>query len=209
MDHTSEPERLASTELRPLLIDLLRSPPALAAVARRSYVHDNGFTKVVLHRRQADESALRLHVWPAGVGHEGNIHNHCWDFTSVVLAGQLEFEEFVIDRTGPVPATRYAYASSNNFAYELRPFGVCHLRSAGSGVRRKGETYDMWAETLHRTWGAAATTTITLLAQGVRRRAHADVYVTRTDGVPTAVENSPLAPSDLRDLLEKITSSLH
>lgn len=193
--------------LRPLLTRLIASPEELGRVASRSYAHDNGFTKIVLVSGRESGNALRMHVWPGGSADEGNIHNHCWDFRSVVLSGQLEFEEFSVDRDGPVSAVHYAYAPSTDFEYELRPFGTTGLRSTTRGSRRVGELYDMSAETLHRTWGCAATTTVTLLAQGKHRRRHADVFVTRPGGVPTEARNVPLTSEDVRSLIAGVLDS--
>lgn len=191
----------AQAELEPLLTGALRSPAALDAMAARSYAHDNGFFKIVLARRRDYANALRLHVWPGDSEDEGNIHNHCWDYDSLVLAGELEFQEYELDNAGFVPAVHYAYAATGDLAYELRPFGRRMLRPTESGRRRTGERYRMTAETLHRTWGSAGTTTVTLLVQGAHRREHADVYVTRPDGVPTENVSESMSSERLRPLL--------
>lgn len=208
MSYAIDLVRFAQEGLRPMLGRVLGSPSALDELAARSYAHDNGFMKIVLVSRRQAENALRLHVWPSGSGDEGNIHNHCWGFSSVVLKGRLEFEEFAVDDAGRVSAMHYAYEPSTDFEYELRPFGTTLLRPSASGRRRVGELYEMSAETLHRTWGGGATTTVTLLAQGTRRRDFADVYVTRAGGVPTEASNRPLTGDEIRPLIAEIICSL-
>jgi hypothetical protein len=190
-----------------MLSRLLESPRDLAEVAARSYAHDNGFVKLVLVSGREGQQALRMHVWPAASRDEGNIHNHCWDFTSVVVKGQLDFQEFVVDEAGPIEAFHYAYDPSSDFEYALRPFGSVPLKPAAAGCRRVGELYKMSAETLHRTWGGSVTGTVTLLVQGAHRRAHADVYVTRVGGVPTESHNRPLTEAEIRRLIEDVLTS--
>jgi hypothetical protein len=208
MTYGDDLARFARTDLRGLLARLLESPEALEDVAYRSYAHDNGFVKIVLVAGRDDGNALRIHVWPGGVGDSGNIHNHCWDFTSFVLAGQLGFEEFAAADDGEVSATHYAYAPSVDFEYELRPLGPSGLQRTGAGVKRAGEVYEMSAQTLHRTWGDDPTTTVTLLAQRSRRREHADVYVTGARGVRRRTCNQPLSPAQLLPHILDITQFL-
>ena len=199
----------ARAELGTMLDALLDSPAALRDVAQRSYEHDNGFLKIVLHRGGGGgRPALRLHVWPAGHGDGGNVHNHCWNFTSVVLAGELRFEEFAADAGGEVPARHFAYVPTAEFEYELRLVEDTALRRTGAGVRRPGETYLMSAEVLHRTWGSQAERTITLLTQGERRRAHADVYVTGGSSPTRQMQNEPLASARLADALREVRALL-
>jgi hypothetical protein len=192
-----------AAELPALLRRLLQSPEELAAVAARSYVHDNGFVKIVLESGENGDGALRLHIWPSEAGADGNIHNHCWDFTSFVLTGTLEYEEFVNDDAGALLAEHFAYAPTDDFHYELRSRGMQSLRPTRSGVREAGDVYEMSGETLHWTCGRHGTTTVTLLAQGAHRREYADVYVTRLD-VPTRAHNTPLTADTLRIQLQAV-----
>jgi len=55
-----------------------------------SYTHDNGFDKMVLFQDSETKMKMRLHIWHPIIV-EGikrvrqNVHNHRWDFSSVVL----------------------------------------------------------------------------------------------------------------------------
>ena len=157
--------------------------------------------------QSGDRGALRAHIWPNALQDEGNIHNHCWDFTSVVLAGALRFEEFAPSANGGLAAEHFAYVPSSDFEYQLRSLGGTHLSSTASGVRSAGEVYSLSGEILHRTWAGSAGT-ITLLSQGAHRRQFADVYVTRAGGVPTRSTNIPLRPTEARTHLESILKNL-
>jgi hypothetical protein len=64
----------------------------LEAIAFRSYTHPNGFSKLILTPSVYPEGELRLHVWDneSWAGVDSKIHNHAWDFASMVLCGALE-----------------------------------------------------------------------------------------------------------------------
>lgn len=183
------------------------SSTALEQVAARSYAHDNGFTKIVLLNGRDGGGALRLHVWPPQeADNRGNIHNHCWDFTSLVLAGNLEYEEYEEHQSGTTYARHLIYDPSGDFEYVLRPLGTATLRITRAGTRVAGDAYFMSAETLHRTGGRQGTRTVTLVRQGVHRRKHADVYVTRE--VAVEARNNPLEPNELGMLLKEVMTLL-
>src|SRR5438270_8647928 len=115
--------QFASSDLHPLLSRLLEDPSALSEVAARSYVHDNGFVKIVLASGNGTGGAVRLHVWTDGESGQNNIHNHCWPFTSLVLSGELEFEEYELAESGGIPVLHYAYLPAGGLNYDLRRVG--------------------------------------------------------------------------------------
>lgn len=195
--------RFATRDLESLLERIASSGAETAAVAARSYVHDNGFAKLVLTAPDESGESLRLHVWPDGEPQPGNIHNHCWDFASIVLEGALEYEEFGLDAEGDVAATAFSFGGTQNLSYELEHRGTVKLRSTTRGSHTEGSIYEMAAETLHRSWSTAGMETMTLLARGPRRRSVADVYVTRSEGVPTEVTNLPLSEPDVAAFLRR------
>ena len=56
-----------------------------------SHKHHNGFEKLTLYRSKDWGFTVRLHIWWPGEGRQpGTIHNHRWNFTSVLLAGQMK-----------------------------------------------------------------------------------------------------------------------
>lgn len=209
MDPSKALIQFALHELPSLLEQMLRSPGTLSEVAARSYTHDNGFTKIVLVRAADGTNALRLHVWiPASSDDSrGNIHNHCWDFSSLVLSGGLEYEEFEEDDDGVIAAKHCLYDPSNDFEYALRALGTKKLRRIKAGIHKAGETYYLPAEKLHRTWRQNATT-VTLLSQGAHRRKCADVYITSDVSPAAEMKNEPLQPEALRLMIVKIQSLL-
>ena len=104
-------EQLSLPQVLALLQGLLADEQALQAVAARSYVHGNGFVKVVLLDEHGHK--LRLHIWFAGSACEENIHDHRWSFASHVLVGTLNSEIWVDDAQGQaLPEYRYAAATA-------------------------------------------------------------------------------------------------
>ncbi len=173
-------------------------------MADRSYVHDNGFLKIVLIPSGPGTRTLRLHIWPDGGWEDTNIHNHCWPFTSLVLVGQLEFEEYKVDAGGDVEAVHYAYIPSGDLDYDLKPQGTALLKRTRVGARRSGELYDMYPRVLHRTGATRGRLTATLLMQGDRVSDRAEVYVTRRGNLRALQHNEPLKPVELREHLRQL-----
>src|SRR5690349_20022783 len=70
-------------QLRKSLEFLHNSDRGLAAVAKRSYTHPNGFAKIVLH--DGDGYGIRLHVWHQTSDRwisDAIPHGHRWEFAS-------------------------------------------------------------------------------------------------------------------------------
>lgn len=205
--NTDDLTQYAQQQLRRCLVDLMRSHDSLARVASRSYQHDNGFIKIVLSEHETGGSALRLHVWePHSSAFRGNIHNHCWNFESYVIAGALCYEEFVLDSEGPILATRYAYDPASTLSYQLVPKGQASLRSTRTGRHEAGLAYRLTSDTLHRTWSDPTVYTATILRQGHRKRDHADVLA--TDKLTSEGEDTPLTVFRLSNALTKVLSHL-
>ena len=141
-------DSLSLPRLLPLLQALLADADSLQTVATRSYVHGNGFVKVVL----LDEHGykLRLHIWFAGSACEENIHDHRWSFASHVLVGTLNSEIWVDDVQGQVlPEFRYAAATANSAAGK-QAVGHCRLSLQQHCQYGAGSSYVMPKLVLHR-----------------------------------------------------------
>lgn len=98
----TNPENLREM-LQRIIRESLRSALAdsqiLEAIASRSYTHPNGFSKLILSPSVYPAGELRLHVWDneSWTGVDSKIHNHAWDFASLVLCGVLENVIYDID----------------------------------------------------------------------------------------------------------------
>lgn len=207
MDNSTELPIFAREILPSILDGLLESRASLEEVAARSYTHENGFVKIVLQSGAGHSPSLRLHIWVTGSDDcGGNIHNHCWDFSSYIVSGELGFEEFVQDESGSTLATHLIYEPSSGSEYRLKPVGEVRLRVTRAGAYVAGEVYAMEAEILHRTW-ARSDMTITLLRQGPRRLRYADVFATKD--VALEARERQLQPSGLKSIIEEVRSTFY
>ena len=141
-------EQLSLPQVLALLQGLLADEQALQAVAARSYVHGNGFVKVVLLDEHGHK--LRLHIWFAGSACEENIHDHRWSFASHVLVGTLSSEVWADDAQGQVlPEYRYAAATAT-LAADKQAQGSCRVSLQQHCQYSAGSSYVMPKQVLHR-----------------------------------------------------------
>jgi hypothetical protein len=143
------------------LEDSLKSPDPLTAQA---YAHDNGFRKIVLATGVADGVKLSLHHWADAAEQPGNIHNHRWDFTSLVAEGELSTCNWHPAPHGQL-FSRYLYSSpAGSQVYRLVAHGSARVTSEEPVKRRVGSTYFLVHSVLHQAWAAPGT--LTVIAQG-------------------------------------------
>ncbi|MDL2192821.1 hypothetical protein QQF40_15685 [Cobetia sp. LC6] len=71
---------------RSLFSSIVLNEAAIEEIAKRSYVHANGFVKLLLVDKRPLYS-VRLHIWPSTVIKETDIHDHPWDFDGFILNG--------------------------------------------------------------------------------------------------------------------------
>jgi hypothetical protein len=172
-----------------LLDSALRQEKWLGSIIRYSYLHPNGFTKIVL--LSANHFQLRLHMWrpcdqPRIVPE--NVHNHRWDFSSVLLTGGYRYQEFVAASRGQTFHS-YGYRSQRGTAsYSLTARGQRTLICAFDAYLQAGSSYTLRADVLHRVIGDPARTTATLVLQGPRVRDNVDVFA------ETALDTGPQLP---------------
>jgi hypothetical protein len=175
--------RLRTTASLTSLLDFLRADAAmLAVVASRSYRHRNGFDKIVLAAPSASPLKLVLHVWPeGGLANSDNIHDHRWDFSSVIICGSLQLEFYEQDAGGKSYSVMRYRPMPEVGSFELRPDGTATVSSCASVTMTEGSTYRWSCDRLHRAWGLPGRVTATLLVQGPPIRENTTVLVCQDD----------------------------
>lgn len=153
---------------------VLSSSGRLQAVADRSYWHPNGFLKVVLSG-ESGRAQRRLHVWTSA-DEGGDIHDHAWSYSSIVVAGTVQEVAYteVAPTCGP-RLWRHSYGMVGPRRFHLDApieigLEVGEARAAGPGERLGGD-----AGHIHRFWAATAPT-ITLVAVEPASRQVSHVY---------------------------------
>lgn len=96
-DHLSRTRRAVGRLCRLLL----NNPIDLEVVRSRSYRHENGFDKIVLHQSRGSVSEIRMHLWHPGVRSSddtSSVHDHSADFASMVLCGHAVANLYVAEK---------------------------------------------------------------------------------------------------------------
>lgn len=114
---------LKQENLKRLLLEIVEDPVRLETVARHSYRHSLGFTKVVIFDSSTlpNGEELRLHIWWPDLNtntrpyiEEGDKHEHNWNFASRVIHGK--FRNFLFQ---PKPASEEEVEIVNEFEAAL------------------------------------------------------------------------------------------
>lgn len=123
-----------------------------------SYVHDNGFDKIILFQDPVTKMKLRLHVWhplmiPNIVRPRQNVHNHRWDFSSIVLIGYVDHLSYSFaekDEDGEDFFHYRYYARVSKEHYEVKERGKAKIIHTGIERFNVGGFYSVQNELLHR-----------------------------------------------------------
>jgi len=194
--------------LRSVLDELLGSYNRLADIAARSLWHPNGFAKIVLlsHSRYK----LRLHVWEneanASTVIEGNVHNHGWDFSTILLAGSYRHQEF---RSAADGDEFFAYKYRSDVmpgAYCLVPAGNQTLRCVFDAYLSQGSRFTISSEVLHRVVPDPRQPTVSLVLQGPHQPSSDDVFASSEVSETSVVDADALSEDFLRHQLSAVLS---
>lgn len=82
---------LSNSILYELLNSILADSGSLSEIAGRSYIHNNGFVKILLIDCRP-RYAIRLHFWPPTPINDSSIHNHPWDMSGRILSGKYTWK---------------------------------------------------------------------------------------------------------------------
>jgi hypothetical protein len=157
-----------------LLRLIIENRALLKESVKNSYVHDNGFDKIVLFAFPKLGFKISLHIWWTQYGEkhqhdqELRVHNHRWDFASVVLCGQILCQQFALSNN-PCDLEMYEYRyfspESQNF-YKMECVGRARLQAVFDVLRNPAEPYTLLNSVLHRVTSDRSRVTATLVLQG-------------------------------------------
>jgi hypothetical protein len=191
-----------------LLDGPLRHRADLEEVAARSYRHDNGFWKIVL--AETDSYKVRAHVWfPREKARfaTSNIHNHRWNFSSILLCGGYEQDLFARcgDEVGSIPVRAWTYHPGHEGAAQKV------VEQEGARLKRlsrtrygKGDDVTLGAEELHRVITNDDVLTASVFVNGRANRSITEVYNERSAAVlPDNLERR-LTPAELENTTNEL-----
>jgi len=193
--------------IRELVSYFLQMPSDLAHIAARSYVHYNGFDKFVLLSSHQPNFKLRLHVWwPENREYPSeNIHNHRWDFTTLLVAGSYQFEEFQTDPDGDSMYEYKYLPPDGRDHYGMEFIGKTRLNCLSSGCMQTGSYYTLTTKALHRVATVRRHPTISVLVQR-QMQEQLDVRVFSENEIKNheSIESSPLTVTELTHKLRQV-----
>ena len=70
--------------------EIIQDQKLLTSIAAISYLHKNGFYKLIL--ADSKDFKLRLHIWLPGTIAYETLHSHRWHFSSTIIVGKLQSE---------------------------------------------------------------------------------------------------------------------
>jgi hypothetical protein len=152
------------------------STDSLIQLAEASYVHANGFEKLVCGTAAPESSKIRLHVWPA-VANDAQTHDHGWSFYSHILLGSISSTEYEV---GMEPGSHSIYRVPNLRAREAGATLKCmqrnvSLRALSERILTSGEGYGLTSNKLHRVAVSRTSGAVTLVFQSHHTQAYSHV----------------------------------
>ena len=130
--------------------DLRNGSAEFADVLKESYIHKNGFQKIVLGRQAG--FALRFHRYLPGVGDQ-NVHDHRWSrMDSIVLEGGLSADYLCHAQKSENGAERWETHTYRKIGtdYVVEHKGESYLKLKKNTIHETGTIYSMDSHQLHR-----------------------------------------------------------
>jgi hypothetical protein len=156
---------------------LLESEEAINLIKVASYVHHNGFRKIVL--LESKYFKIRLHVFePIGeIVAQENVHDHRWPFGSVCLQGDLMCKIYEHVEFGKSSFNHYLYRPVGaDDSYTVQASGEETLHESSLLKIKKYMGYYLPENTLHRVVNRSGERVITLVITGTPVKDTCNLY---------------------------------
>ena len=198
-----------SGEMRRFLEGILDDREAMSECAKRSFPHPLGFLKIVLVTF-SNGSKLRLHVWPAerSCDISPDVHDHFWDFCSLILKGEMEFVDFALSESGD-RFYHYRLLPTGPARYDQTYLGQSILSVDSVRRIRAGEFICVNRTTLHKAYPVVRGLCATILLQGPQESPCNNIYSnTYEEGADKIVGERPVSVVELEKLLRAVVAIL-
>lgn len=212
--HTRSPHdvlaRLNECNNAGALLDALGTNDRLIAwSAARSYRHPNGFDRIVLMGGTSARITVRLHIWwPDEPANTEQIHNHAWDFSSLLLMGALRFQTYA---DGDAHA-KFRYSTlppaGGGTGYRLQPLGETTVSCTFDSRLPAGTIYTLDHTALHRVASLGAQPTATLIVHGPFIRQHSEILADQPLAEVSQVQVRHFTAPELRHKLDRLRDAL-
>lgn len=160
---------LKKINIQLLASDLLHNIKSRTSIGldtiRLSSVASSGHLRIII-RHPSSERHARIHFWPFGESYATDIHNHRWDFASLILYGELTEETFSINPADDGLYHKYIHTPNpSSKGYSLNYIGVCDINILLKKTIHQGELNLMQHETFHRVYSSSNHGTATLMIE--------------------------------------------
>tara|TARA_B110000211_G_scaffold234413_1_gene303964 strand:- start:730 stop:1362 length:633 start_codon:yes stop_codon:yes gene_type:complete len=133
-------------DLKEDIFQTLSDHNMLEEIASKSYVHPNGFAKIVYETLEG--TICRLHIYPPGAVADKNIHDHRWDFSSVTICGALPMSLYrVSEGKGHI---LHSYEKGGARGHKISRIQSCHASRVKYLSVPKMHGYYMPSDLFHR-----------------------------------------------------------
>ncbi len=197
-------------QITALLSSILAQGAQLDRIASNSYTHSNGFDVLTLLSSDSPSYKIRLHVWwPDHISQTSeHIHDHSWNFSSMILTGNYRFQIFDVSREG---AETYHYRCGfpkEGIGYRIDPLGKSRVRCCFDSIMQEGSAYSLSYDTLHRITNVPGSLTSTLLLHGPFIRRTSRLFSAAPIINPGQVPKNPFNAEELAERLRAYISNL-
>lgn len=161
--------------LSSLINRILNDDDLITKIASNSYYHDNGFQKITFF--SGKNFNLRIHIhWNDKEQKKSNIHDHRWNFSSLILSGGYISEIFEISDKG-LPKELFHYFPKEKLTgnYSLHHIGKVFLKRIGHTKYTKSDINHGTAGEIHKITYTSNEPTITVFVTGKHELNHARV----------------------------------
>jgi hypothetical protein len=198
------------SNIKILLREIKNNRELLKYIADRSYIHTNGFDKLVLADSPSGKYKIRLHIWwPRNLSAiiQEDIHSHYWDFASNVCAGEFLFEQFE-ERSCGFRTSSYNYNRTGNDAFDLHYCGSGNVETTFMCKMPTGTSYFWDHGLLHRVRPSKPTLTASFVVQTQDRTCTSKVFTSKSLPPRTTTKLQFFSETQLCDRVDKLLSSL-
>lgn len=176
-------------------------------IRRSSYIHSNGFIKIVFPPDADEVEEYRFHIWPKG-GALSDIHNHTSDFESLILKGMIQEELFEKIEGNTYILYRCTERELTGEA-SLIPIETCNVRSVGKRLLGKHEAYRIAINGYHRVATSPRFEVTTLVRQLAKQRNYSFVVKLPGPGDDSiSLRNPPLSEEQVTGLLNSCRETI-
>lgn len=176
----------------------------VVAYANGSYIHANGFKKLILFCTDCGKYRLRIHVWDeVALNYRSlNIHDHRYSFASYVRRGAMENVSWKLGTEG-IAHRKFVYSSSGfGDRYSMSFVGIEGLEISNTISLKAGDIYAVSSEDLHFSRPIGEDRVVTFFLENrSKRKELATVYSLHHSVEEHSVDTDPIPINKYKQLI--------